>query len=132
MIQLLDERPRRVETRFEVAAARLLDTWLAARRMSVSAEELRIAGEFLARLGWRVTEGSGLAVRLTRPDGRVEESSREDVLMLALRRLADLEGRHEALPPAAGRGSRTSAASFRPRPHLVPSLDPPFPRRASA
>jgi hypothetical protein len=85
---VLDERPLPVKTRFELAAARMMEEWAAAGSVQVSAADMRLAREFLEHAGWRVEDGPGLNVRMTR-HGRVQELTREAAFMIALRRLAN-------------------------------------------
>jgi hypothetical protein len=42
-----EERARPVETRFELAAARMVDGWLANGRVTLSDSDLRLVREFL-------------------------------------------------------------------------------------
>ena len=90
-----DSRPRVVRTRFELAAIRLTDAWLGGRRVCATAEDLRIAREFLEDVGLRVEELPGLLVSLHHRDGRSEEMTREAVVLVALRRLAARSARLE-------------------------------------
>jgi len=93
--------PRPVQSRFELAAVRLADTWLATGRVTASADDLRIARDYLEQVGWNVRELPGVLVQLEDQDGRVEEMSREAAILVAFRRLVarlrgsrgtDLEG----------------------------------------
>lgn len=84
---VVEQRPRDVTSRFELAASRMADAWLEAGRMEVSAADLRIAREFLEQAGWKVEERTGGTVRLSQ-QGRTQDLSREEAVMLALRRLA--------------------------------------------
>ena len=79
--------PRPVQSRFELAAARLADAWLAKGRVTASADDLRIARDYLEHVGWNVRELPGVLVQLEDQDGRVEEMSREAVILVAFRRL---------------------------------------------
>ena len=74
--------------RFEIAAARMIEAWIAAGRMAVSAGEMELAREFLEHDGWTVREVPGTRVQLVRGTGSAREVSREDAVMTALRRLA--------------------------------------------
>jgi hypothetical protein len=85
---VLDDRPRKVVARFELAAPRMVDEWLAAGTMHVSAAEMCIAQEFLEQAGLTVERTIGARVRIVNRQGRAEEISREDAVMMALRRLA--------------------------------------------
>ncbi|HEV7735307.1 MAG TPA: hypothetical protein VGR62_24255 [Candidatus Binatia bacterium] len=85
---VVEERPKTVANRFELAASRMAEEWLNAGHMSVSAGDLRIAREFLEQVGITVEETPGVLVRLNYRDGRSQEMTREAAVMLALRRLA--------------------------------------------
>jgi hypothetical protein len=85
---VVEERPKTVASRFELAASRMAEQWLSAGHMSVSAGDLRIAREFLEQTGITVEETPGVLIRLTHRDGRTQEMTREGAVMLALRRLA--------------------------------------------
>jgi hypothetical protein len=79
--------PRPVESRFELAAVRLAESWLAAKRVTASADDLKIARDFLEQVGCNVRELPGVLVELEDEDGRVQEMSREAALVVAFRRL---------------------------------------------
>ena len=79
--------PRPVESRFELAAVRIADAWLATRRVKASADDLQIARDFLEQVGCNVRELPGVLVQLEDEDGRVEEMSREAAIIEAFRRL---------------------------------------------
>jgi hypothetical protein len=83
---LVATRAREVTSRFELAATRIADGWLRARRVRVSLADFRIASQFLERDGWKVEELPGLRVRLSHRDVR-EETTREEAVMAAFRRL---------------------------------------------
>ena len=84
---LTEQRIKPVSTLFEIAAARMVDSWLAAGRVEISRSDVDLAREFLDESGWRVAEvESGL--RVVRRDGRVQQMSREAAVMAALRKLA--------------------------------------------
>lgn len=87
-LDVFDDPPRPVATRFELAALRLADAWLTAGRLQVSSEDLQLAREFLARDGLVLEQDVGLVVRLHRGDGAAVEMTREDAVLLAIRRLA--------------------------------------------
>jgi hypothetical protein len=90
--------PRPVESRFELAAVRIADAWLAAGRVKASADDLQIARDFLEQVGCNVRELPGVLVQLEDEQGRVEEMSREAAILEAFRRLV-ARGRH--LRPAS-------------------------------
>jgi len=79
--------PRPVESRFELAAARIADAWLAAGRVKASADDLQIARDFLEQVGCNVRELPGVLVQLEDEQGRVEQMSREAAVLEAFRRL---------------------------------------------
>ena len=79
--------PRPVRSRFELAAVRLADAWIATGRVTASADDLRIARDYLEQVGWNVRELPGVLVQLEDADGRVEEMSREAAILVAFRRL---------------------------------------------
>src|SRR5262245_37049007 len=86
-----EDRPREIATQFELIAARLMETWLTAGQVQVSAGDLRLAADFLRQAGWRVEETAGLMVRLRGTDGRTREVTREGAMLLAVRCLAGQE-----------------------------------------
>ena len=88
---VLENRPRQVRTRFELVARRLVESWLAAGNMQVSASDMRSAREFLELTGMRVEETPGVLIRLVTRGGRAREVTREVAFMMALRRLAGQE-----------------------------------------
>jgi hypothetical protein len=86
-----EDLPRTIATQFELVAARLMETWIAAGSMQVSAGDLRIAAEFLRQVGWQVEEAAGLMVRLRGADGRTREMTREAAVLFAVRCLTGQE-----------------------------------------
>jgi hypothetical protein len=76
-----------VESRFELAAMRLAERWLASGRVTVSSDDLKIARDFLEQVGCNVRELPGVLVRFEDERGHVVEVSRETALLLAFRRL---------------------------------------------
>jgi hypothetical protein len=88
--EVLTEQPiKEVSSRFELAAGRMVDAWLAAGRMEISAADVRLVSEFLEASGWRVEEVPGGRMRIVKRDGRTQEMTREAAVMAALRKLAD-------------------------------------------
>jgi hypothetical protein len=85
---VLEERPRAVQTRFELAAGRMVESWIAAGRVCVSAGDMRLAREFLETAGWTIHDAPGARVRLVSRAGRAQEMTREAAVLIALRRLA--------------------------------------------
>jgi len=86
---VLEKKPRTVQTRFELAAARMVESWIAAGRMRVSASDMRIAQEFLETAGWTIHSAPGARVRMVSRAGRAQEMTREAAVVIALRRLAE-------------------------------------------
>ncbi len=84
---LLTDPPRPVEQPFELAARRITATWLETREIVASADDLRLAGLFLARLGLTIEPASGGAVRLISERGTGTVMSREAAILTALRSL---------------------------------------------
>lgn len=78
-----------VSSRFQLAAGRMVDAWLAAGRVDISAADIRLVSEFLEAIGWRVEEVPGARVRVVKRDGRTQEMTREAAVMAALRKLAE-------------------------------------------
>ena len=86
-----EERARPVETRFELAVARMVDGWLARGKVTLSESDLRLVREFLEHTGCRVEMMDGQRVRIVSDGGRAREMSREAAVVAALRRLAARE-----------------------------------------
>jgi hypothetical protein len=86
-VDVLEIRPFEVRTRFELAAARMADAWLHAGDVRVSAEDFRIARDYLERDGWLVEQRPGLRVRLCHRGFFSEEMTREEAVLVAFRRL---------------------------------------------
>jgi len=83
-----EKPPRKVVSRFELAASRMADAWLRAGRVTVSREDLLIARDFLEQAGWVIRDlGSGL-VELAYKRGPAQAMSFEALVLLAMRRLA--------------------------------------------
>lgn len=85
---VVDEVPQTVGTRFELAASRIAESWLASGQLSASTEDLRLASEYLALTGITVEETPGVLVRIRHRDGRSQDMTREAAVLFALRRLA--------------------------------------------
>ncbi|HYY06261.1 MAG TPA: hypothetical protein VE997_06770 [Candidatus Limnocylindria bacterium] len=85
---LTQEQPHTVCTRFELAVQRMIDSWITAGRLEVSPADLQLAREFLEQSGWKVEDAPLARIRIVDRHGQVEEMSREDAVMAALRRLA--------------------------------------------
>jgi hypothetical protein len=86
---VLDERALPVTARFELAARRIVEEWVAAGQVKVSAGDMKIAGEFLEQAGFSVEHAIGTIVKLRSRNGAAHELTREAAFMLALRRLAE-------------------------------------------
>ena len=88
-----------MESRFELAAVRLAERWLANGRVTVSSDDMKIARDFLEQVGCNVRELPGVLIRFEDEHGHVEEVSRETALLLAFRRLvARLRHERSRLP----------------------------------
>jgi hypothetical protein len=85
---VLEKPAQPVRSRFELAIGRMIDAWLVAGRISVSAGDVKLAREFLEQTGSKVEDAPAARVRLVGDDGRAEEMTREAAVMIALRRLA--------------------------------------------
>jgi hypothetical protein len=84
------KKPRKVASRFELAASRMAEAWLEAGAVTVSADDLQVAREFLTHTGWTVREVQGGILQLTRGrGGPVREMTREAIVLFALRGLAE-------------------------------------------
>ena len=83
-----EERAHQVRTRFELAVGRMMDAWLTAHRIEVSATDVKLACEFLEENGWTVQDAPGVRLRVVTHDGHEEEITREAAVLMALRRLA--------------------------------------------
>jgi len=86
-----EELPRAIATQFELFAARLMESWITAGSVQVSAGDLRMAAEFLRQVGWQVEETAGLMVKLRGTDGRTREVTREAAMVFAVRCLTGQE-----------------------------------------
>ena len=85
---LTEHQPHAVGTRFELGVQRMIDTWMAAGRLQVSPADLQLVREFLEQSGWKVEDAPQARIRIVDRQGQVEEMSREDAVMAALRQLA--------------------------------------------
>ena len=89
---LVDEDlPRNIASQFELFAAKLMETWITAGMVQVSAGDMKMAAEFLRQVGFQVEEVAGLMVKLRSKDGRTREMTREDAMLFAVRCLAGHE-----------------------------------------
>ena len=80
--------PRAVEWPFELAARRIAETWTTTRRVEATLDDLRLATPYLRQFGVTVESLPGLQVRVVLGDGTRTVTSREDVVVTALRYLA--------------------------------------------
>ncbi len=80
-----DDLPRAIASRFELFAAKLMETWISAGAVQVSAGDLHMAAEFLRQVGWQVEEVAGLMVTIRGADGRTREMMREAAMLFAVR-----------------------------------------------
>jgi len=85
---LTEKIPHRVQTRFELAIRRMVDAWLEAGRMDVSAGDVKLAREFLEHTGWRVEDAPESRLRVFNREGRAQEMTRQEAVMAAFRGLA--------------------------------------------
>jgi hypothetical protein len=115
-LDLLIEQTFEVRARFELAAGRLVDAWLEARGVQVSREDFRIAAEYLARDGWSVEELPGLRVRLGCREIVPLVVTREEAVMVAVRRLA--------IPNGARKSALLRTPPRRPSRRLVIAAEP--------
>ena len=84
-----EKPPKKVVSRFELAASRMADAWLRAGRVTVTREDLQIASDFLEQAGWVVRDvGCGLVELAGKRGGPSQEMSFEALVLLAMRRLA--------------------------------------------
>jgi len=84
------KKPRKVVSRFELAASRMAGAWLEAGAITVSPDDLRVAREFLTHTGWMVREVNGGLLQLARRrGGPARQMTREGVVLFALRGLAE-------------------------------------------
>lgn len=82
------ERAHPVSTRFELAIRRMMDAWLTAGQVQISAGDAKLAREYLEKSGCKVEDAPEARVRVSK-DGRAQELTREAMVMAALRRLAN-------------------------------------------
>ena len=89
---LVDEdQPRNIASQFELFAAKLMETWITAGMVQVSAGDMKMAADFLRQVGFQVEEVAGLMVKLRSKDGRTREMTREDAMLFAVRCLTGQE-----------------------------------------
>lgn len=106
--------PHPVESRFELAALRMADEWRDAGRVEVTTADARIAREFLERSGLTVFEKIGGIVHVVRRDGRIEETTREGLMLIAFRSLVEKARRIGASTPMPWRIAAEERSAIRP------------------
>ena len=87
---LLTDPPRSVESPFELAALRIMTTWLESRHVTATPDDVRLAAEFLKRVGLTIEPLSSFEVRLVSERGRSTVLTREAAVMTAIRALLTL------------------------------------------
>jgi hypothetical protein len=88
---LLSDPPRPVEVLFEIAAHRILTTWLDTREVVATDDDVRLAAQFLRRAGISLEALSSSEVRLVSQRGESTVLTREAAVLTAVRSLAGLE-----------------------------------------
>jgi len=88
---LLCDPPRPVEVLFEIAARRILTTWLETRDVVATEDDLRLAAQFLHRSGLSLEPISSSEVRLVSQRGESTILTREAAILAAVRSLAAVE-----------------------------------------
>jgi hypothetical protein len=95
---LLSNPPRPVESPFELAARRIMTTWLETRRVSATPDDVQLAAQFLKRVGLTIEPLSTFEVRLVSARGQGTVLSREAAVMTAIRSLVTLGMQRPARP----------------------------------
>jgi hypothetical protein len=100
---VLSDPPRPVESPFELAAHRIMATWLETRQVVATPDDLRLAAQFLKRVGLTIEPLSPSEVRLVCERGRGTVLTREAAVMTALRSLVtlDVQRTSRSVPRAA-------------------------------
>jgi hypothetical protein len=93
---LVTDPPRPLDDPFALAARRITATWLATREVVASADDLRLAGQFLERVGLTMELLPGLLVRLVSAQGRATVMSREAAVIAAIRCVAGQDAQRTA------------------------------------
>ena len=88
---LLSDPPRPVEVLFEIAAHRILTTWLDTREVVATEDDVRLAAQFLHRAGISLEPLSSSEVRLVSQRGESTVLTREAAILTAVRSLAAIE-----------------------------------------
>jgi len=90
---LLTDVPRPVSALFELAARRIATTWIETSEVTASADDVRLAGEFLRAYGVTIKPILGGDVRLVSESGEDTVMSRAEAVLTALRSLVARERR---------------------------------------
>jgi hypothetical protein len=93
---LVSDPPRPVEVLFEIAAHRILTTWLETREVVATDDDVRLAAQFLRRAGISLETLSGSEVRLVSQRGESTVLTREAAILTAVRSLAAVEAQRIA------------------------------------
>ena len=93
---LLSDPPRPVEVLFEIAAHRILTTWLDTREVVATEDDVRLAAQFLRRAGISLEPLSSSEVRLVSQRGESTVLTREAAVLTAVRSLAALDAQRTA------------------------------------
>ena len=97
---LLSDPPRPVEVLFEIAAHRILTTWLETREVVATEDDVRLAAQFLRRAGISLEPISSSEVRLVSQGGESTVLTREAAVMTAIRCIAGLDAPRTTRPIA--------------------------------
>ena len=84
---LLCDPPRPVEVLFEIAAHRILTTWLETRDVVATEDDVRLAAQYLRRSGVSLEPVSAWEVRLVSQCGESTILTREAAILAAVRSL---------------------------------------------
>ncbi len=93
---LLADAPSPIDDPFALAARRITSAWLDAHEVVATPDDLRLASEFLRRVGLTVEALPTGRVRLVSQAGRETVVSRETAVMTAIRRLVTQDPQHPA------------------------------------
>jgi hypothetical protein len=88
--EVLSDPPREPESPFELAARRMIDTWLEAGCVAASPDDLRLATSFLRQFGITLEPLPGCQVRVVSERHGGAVMTREEAVMTAIRHLASL------------------------------------------
>jgi hypothetical protein len=93
---VLSDPPREAESPFELAARRMIDTWLETGSIVATPDDLRLATGFLHQFGVRLEPLPGCEVRVMSEQDGIAVVSREEAVMTAIRRLVAFEAERSA------------------------------------